>query len=291
MYTIKRAAELTGVPAATLRAWERRYDLVEPRRTDAGYRLYDDEAVARVTRMATLIADGWSASTAAAEVHRLLGPDSATLPPSPATDGPTATAELVAAAAAMDPAEVSRVLDEQLARTPFESVVDDWLMPTLEEVGQAWEDGRVSIAGEHLVAHAVLRRLSAAFDAAPGRPGGPRVIVGLPAGVHHELGIFAFAVVLRRHGVDVVYLGPDLPAPAWRDALETHGASCAVLGVPRRRDARPAREVVEALHDVDDTLTILVGGGHQDELDGTRTTRLGHLIGPAAAEVAALLPA
>ena len=62
-----------------------------------------------------------------------------------------------------------------------------------------------------------------------------------------------------------------------------------MLGVPRRRDARPAREVVEALHDVDDTLRILVGGGHQDELDGTRTTRLGHLIGPAAAEVAALL--
>lgn len=289
MYTIKRAAELTGVPAATLRAWERRYDLVEPRRTDAGYRLYDDEAVARVTQMAALVADGWSASTAAAEVHRRLGPDGATLPPSPTMDGPTATARLVEAAAAMDPAGVAQILDEQLARTPFESVVDDWLMPTLEEVGRAWEDGRVSIAGEHLVAHAVLRRLSAAFDAAPGRPGGPRVIVGLPAGVHHELGIFAFAVVLRRLAVDVVYLGPDLPAPAWRDALETHGASCAVLGVPRRRDARPAREVVEALHHVDDTLTILVGGGHQDELDGTRTTRLGHLIAPAAAEVAALV--
>src|SRR5690606_34563099 len=142
---------------------------------------------ARVTQMATLVADGWSASTAAAEVHRRLGPDGATLPPSPTMDGPTATARLVAAAAAMDPTEVSRILDEQLARTPFESVVDDWLMPTLEEVGRAWEDGRVSIAGEHLVAHAVLRRLSAAFDAAPGRPGGPRVIVGLPAGVHHEL--------------------------------------------------------------------------------------------------------
>ena len=45
MYTIKRAAEITGVPAATLRAWERRYAIIQPERTDSGYRLYDDESV------------------------------------------------------------------------------------------------------------------------------------------------------------------------------------------------------------------------------------------------------
>ena len=70
MYTIKRAAELTGVSAATLRAWERRYDVVEPQRTDAGYRLYDDEALARLRTMAELVADGWTASNAAAEAVR-----------------------------------------------------------------------------------------------------------------------------------------------------------------------------------------------------------------------------
>lgn len=70
MYTIKRAAELTGVPAATLRAWERRYDVVQPQRTDAGYRLYDDETLARLHTMAELVADGWPASSAAAEAGR-----------------------------------------------------------------------------------------------------------------------------------------------------------------------------------------------------------------------------
>ena len=54
MYTIKRAAQLTGVPETSLRAWERRYAGVSPRRTDAGYRLYNEEDLARLGRMREL---------------------------------------------------------------------------------------------------------------------------------------------------------------------------------------------------------------------------------------------
>jgi DNA-binding transcriptional MerR regulator len=76
MYTIKRAAERAGVPVTSLRAWERRYgvvrpartDAVRPARTDAGYRLCDDAAVARLQTMRRLIAAGWSASAAAGMV-------------------------------------------------------------------------------------------------------------------------------------------------------------------------------------------------------------------------------
>lgn len=296
MYTIKRAAELSGVPAATLRAWERRYGLVEPERTDAGYRLYDDDAVDRVRDMATLVADGWSASTAAAEVSRRRAapvapatPEAAAAPePTPAV-GADMTRRLIDAASVMDATGVARVLDERFALGSFESVVDEWLLPTLDEVGNGWADQRISIAGEHLVAHAVLRRLAAAYEAAASRPGGPTVVVGLPGGAHHELGIFAFAVALRRRGVDVVYLGPNLPAPAWRAALESHTSRIAVLAVPQRRDLKAARDVVDALQDADSAMRIFVGGGHQDDLDAPGVIRLGHTIGTAAAEVSALL--
>lgn len=312
MYTIKRAAELTGVPAATLRAWERRYDVVEPQRTEAGYRLYDDETLARLRTMAELVADGWTASNAAAEAGRRHSgtgspspaPSATPDPPAPSrADGPQveappshpstppssgdeATRRLLDAAAAMDPAGVAAVLDERFATGSFEAVVDDWLMPALVELGEAWADGRITVAGEHLVAHTVLRRLAAAYDAAASRTGGPRVIVGLPAGAHHELGIFAFAVALRRLGVDVVYLGADLPTDAWTAALTAHTARCVVIGVPRRPDARAARTLVGTLADYDG-VTVCVGGSHQDDVEAA--TRLGHAVGPAAAEVSRLL--
>lgn len=76
-----------------------------------------------------------------------------------------------------------------------ETVIADWLLPALRALGAAWERGDVSIAGEHLASHAILRRLSAAFEAAPRSASGRRLVVGLPAGSRHELGALAFAVL------------------------------------------------------------------------------------------------
>lgn len=162
-------------------------------------------------------------------------------------------------------------------------------MPALEEVGRAWAQGRISVAGEHLVSHAVLRRLAAAYDAAASHTGGPSVIIGLPAGVHHELGVFAFAVALRRLGVNTVHLGPNLPAPAWSTALDAHAARHAVISVPGPTDVPAARELVETLRSSHDDATVFVGGGRQDDLDLPGVIRLGHAIAPAAAQVASLL--
>ena len=67
-YTVKQVASLTGVPATTLRAWERRYGVVSPARTESRYRHYTDDEVARLRRMADLIADGTPASLAASQV-------------------------------------------------------------------------------------------------------------------------------------------------------------------------------------------------------------------------------
>ncbi len=61
MYTIKPAAQLTGVPEASfLRAWERRYGVWVPHRSESGYRLYDEEALAVISTMRRLIGDGWT---------------------------------------------------------------------------------------------------------------------------------------------------------------------------------------------------------------------------------------
>ncbi|WP_338751731.1 MerR family transcriptional regulator [Janibacter alittae] len=305
MYTIKRAAELTGVPAATLRAWERRYGVIEPERTEAGYRVYDEESLARIRALASLVADGWTPSQAAKEVARV-APTAKGAPPGPeivlrtlaadpipadASAAGNRTEHLVDAAARLDAAAVARVLDERFAAGSFESVVDGWLMPALAEVGDAWADQRISVAGEHLVAHAVLRRLATSYDAAASRPGGPTVIVGLPAEVHHELGIFAFAVALRRGGLDVVYLGPNLPADAWCAAMDVHVARCAVLAIPRAQDAPAAQAVIDALSASHPTVPVAVGGDRQGDVGGALVTALGHALGPAAAALTASLTA
>src|SRR5687768_4377816 len=197
MFTIRRAAAMTGVPEATLRAWERRYAVVVPRRTESGYRIYAESDIETILEMQALLRAGWAPREAARQVR---GGDSAPQ----RQRSPTRAAErLLTAAARLDAMAVESVLDDAFARGSFESVVDGWLMPALGEVGTAWHEGRLGVAGEHLVSAAVGRRLSGAFQAAARHEGAPHVLTGLASGCRHELGLLAFATALRRAGMDV----------------------------------------------------------------------------------------
>jgi DNA-binding transcriptional MerR regulator/methylmalonyl-CoA mutase cobalamin-binding subunit len=300
MYTIKRASEMVGVPVATLRAWQRRYGVVNPGRSVSGYRLYGAADIAVLRRMHALVASGWSPKEAAAAVASAeadLEKERTDMlrdePPRSrsAQRAGTAPLDLVAAAAALDPAAITRLLDDHFATGSFEQVVDGWLLPELERLGQAWADGAVSVAGEHLAAAAVQRRLSAAFDAAALDSGrSPLLLTGLPPGCRHELGILAFATAARRQGLAVVYLGPDLPLRDWLTAADRHQPDAVVIAVPTLSDVVPALEIVEGLagrHEL-----IGIGGRHQDavlqrvgRLGSRSAVPLGQSIAGAASQL------
>ncbi len=292
MYTIKHASEVTGVSVATLRAWERRYGIVTPRRTEAGYRLYDAEAVHALRVMTRLVMEGWAPRQAAAETLRRIesGDDAAPVVLDDAGDSaePVETAAFVDAAARLDAVTLAEVLDERFSRGSFESVVDGWLMPALQALGEGWAQGRVSVAGEHLAASAVQRRLAAAYDAAASRASGPRVIVGLPPGARHELGALAFATAARRAGLAASYLGADLPAADWSLAVTAHRAAAAVLSAARGTELDGLRSVVTRLRADSPDLVVAVGGAERDEAP-PGCLRLEHEIGVAAAQLASML--
>lgn len=265
-FTVKQVAGLTGVPAATLRAWERRYAVVEPERTASRYRLYGDHEVARLTRMAELVAAGTPASLAAEEVVRAIpmpsaergdSPTARPLPSGADQPGGPGTDLLVAAARTFDAALLDRVLDEAFARGSFESVVEGWLMPALGDLGTAWAEGRVDVAGEHFVSAAVQRRLAHWFEAAGVAAGAPVVLVGMPAGSFHQLAAIAFATFLRRNGMDVRYLGADVPEEGWSRAVDQLRPAAVVVGVPTLADVDSAAAAVRAL---DGRVATLVGG-------------------------------
>lgn len=273
MLTIRRVASLTGVPEHTLRAWERRYDLVHPARTESGYRVYGEADLARITAMHRLVEAGWSPRSAAEEVALGRFGDAGLDP----------YAELIEAAAAMDAERIARTVDDHLRHARFEAAVDHWLMPALDRLGRAWAAGTVSVAGEHLVAHVVTRRLHAIYDAVPrGRHQAP-VIVGAPPGVEHVLGLLAFAVATSRAGLPTVYLGAQVPLDAWTDAAVRLRPRFAVTSVPRRRDAASAAGVLDRL--TSQTILVRVGGRFQ-HLVGEPEHRLGHSVGAAASLLA-----
>ena len=273
MYTIKEAAQRTGVNVALLRAWERRYGIVAPVRTEAGYRIYDDAAIGRIRAMRTLVTDGWSPRQAAAHITSTQAKEFplGALAAQPLDTRPLTEQSrmLVEAAARIDGPAIERALDDIFAMGSFERMVDDHLYPALVALGDAWARGEVDVAGEHAASAAALRRLGMAFDAAGSSGAGDAsVLVGLPPGSRHELPALGFATALRRAGISATYLGPDVPIRSWVTAVGQAHARTAVIGVSTAEDVAGAAAVVAALRDRHPELLIAVGGRHNRELSG-----------------------
>jgi methanogenic corrinoid protein MtbC1 len=289
VYTVKHAAALTGIPAETLRIWERRYGVVAPVRSEGGYRLYDDAAIARLTAMHALVEAGWAPRLAAEQVASgtTLGRVEGMEEPQDLEPDGSDLDLLVRLAGDLDPRVLARELDEVFRRADTDDFLDEWLMPALQRLGHAWQRGEVSVAGEHFVSAALQRRLATVLDAAVAPDVAPRVLVGLARGSRHELGVLAFAVALTRAGAEVVYVGGDLPTDSWVVAATTQRPSAVVLGVPSADDVPAVRDVVAALRAVRPELPVYVGGGHQEDVAAGEP--LGHVLRDAAAVVSARL--
>lgn len=290
MYTIRQAAIRTGLSVALLRVWERRYGVVEPTRTPAGYRLYDDDAIARLAAMQQLVTEGWAPRQAA---QRVLEPgvDLRALRPAPAGEasppttspdlGPTGlpssvrslasraddgqrdlaiVAGFLTAARDLDVPAMDRILDECFAAQRFELAIEGAVSPALRAIGSSWAEGTIDVAHEHAASETIRRRLARFFDAAGTGDRVPRVIVGLPPGGQHEIGAFAFSVAGRRAGLDILYLGANVPVESWLRGVRETRASVVVLGVVTLSDVDSAHEVVEALRSAADPPICLFGG-------------------------------
>lgn len=281
MYTIKQAALRSGVNVALLRAWERRYGIVAPMRTDSGYRLYDEAAIDRLRAMRSLVDAGWSARQAAERVASASPEEIGVMAPAEQSEAnevapvDATTDAFVAGAARIEPAAVERALDDMFAAGSFERVVEDRLFPALRALGDAWGSGTVDVAGEHAASSAVARRLSMAFEAAASPAAGRApILVGLPPGVRHELGALAFATAARRAGLAVVYLGADVPVDSWIAATEQTDARAICFGVVIDRDVPAADEVVRAVRAARPDVLIAVGGAESSEVGDGAVLRL-----------------
>ncbi|MBI4901014.1 MAG: MerR family transcriptional regulator [Actinobacteria bacterium] len=270
VYAVKQVSALTGVSEATLRVWERRYKVVAPARSAGGYRLYDDDQVATLRAMAALVHDGVPASIAARTIQgsEVRGEGSEVRAEGSA-NGEGASFDLVAAAALLDPGLVHAVLTDAFAASSFDDVVDEWLPSELQRLGEAWQTGRLTVAQEHFASAAVTRQLSTRFEEAQPRGGAP-VLVGLPQGGRHEVMLLAFAVCLRRAGVNTIYLGADVPLDDWTTVASEVGARAAVLGVHLEEDVVPAQSVVDRLAALRPPVPVRVGGRNRHRIAGAR---------------------
>jgi DNA-binding transcriptional MerR regulator len=234
---IGELARRSGVSPELLRAWERRYGLLEPVRTGGGYRLYSDDDEARVVAMRAHLASGMSAAQAA-QLAR-----TGSVPGAADTD---LAGDLWAALDAFDDAAAQRAFDRLVAALSFETIARVAVIPYLHRLGERWRDGDASVAQEHF-ASALLRGRLLGLARGWDRGLGPRALLACPPGERHDLGLVIFGLALREHGWRVTYLGPDTPIETIAAAAETLEPDAVVLCALTAAHFEAARAPIAAL--------------------------------------------
>ncbi len=254
MYTITKAAELVRVTPARLRAWELQYGIVQAHRDEQGTRLYDEDQIDMLRAMAAMVQRGLAPGRAAQLVQQAFARYSAdqaaeTNRATHEMDRMITEADLVKAAAELEPRTLHQMLGRMLRPEQgiaLEQVFDDWLLPQFQRLGWSWEEGQIVVAQEHFVTAAVMRVLTRCFDELE-EGDGPVVMMGLPPGSRHELGLLCFAICARLRGLQVVYLGADVPLSTWLEAVRLRRPRAAVTAASMRRDAISAGRVADML--------------------------------------------
>jgi DNA-binding transcriptional MerR regulator len=262
---IGELARRSGVSADLLRAWERRYALLEPLRSPGGYRLYSSDDEARVRSMQAHLAQGLSA----AEAARLAREAPAAAP----RNGVPAelAGALWSALDAFDDAGAQAAFDRLVATFSIETVAATAVLPYLRTLGDRWRDGDASIAQEHFAAgllRARLLGLARGWD----RGAGPRALLACPSGEHHDLGLIILGLALRDRGWRVTFLGPDTPLETVAAAADQLAPDVIVLSSLTREPlaaGEPCIARMAALRPV-----LLAGPGADAELAERSSARL-----------------
>jgi DNA-binding transcriptional MerR regulator len=255
---IGELARRTGTSPELLRAWEQRYSLLHPQRSEGGFRLYSDSDEARVLRTKALISEGLSAAEAA---RRALAPGGSELQeePSPAADG--LAVELREALDRFDEDGANRALDRLLATLSLETVMQQILLPYLHLLGARWASGKISVAQEHFASSLIRGRLlglARGWGAGTGRS----LLLACPPGEEHDLGLIIFGIAAWRRGWRVTYLGQDTPLDTIEQAVATVEPTLVVLAVA---EGTPIAPYTQELRTLAGRIPVALGGGIRPE--------------------------
>lgn len=219
-FTIKSVASQTGIRPVTLRAWERRHEVLTPHRADNRYRLYSERDVAILRWLKNRVDEGISISSAVSELRSMTVNNAwpEALPVAPTqqqggSDTPPAqyARQLFQALIRHDENRASDLLREVHALFNLMTVCTQIIVPALRDIGEAWYRGEIRITTEHFASAYLRGKMLSLLQAYPSRRNAPNILIGCGPLEQHELGSLMMAVLLRSEGFRVEYLGPDIP--------------------------------------------------------------------------------
>lgn len=243
-FNLKVVLKETGIAADTLRAWERRYGLPMPQRSAGGHRLYSQRDIETIKWLMKRQEEGLSISRAvdlwneqiASGQDPLAGSAPAGAPivnlvPAQSADTTldSLRAQWVEACMNFSESIAEQVLNQAFSMFPVEAVCIEVLQKGMSEVGELWYENRSSVQQEHFASALAIRRLDALLSASPAPTRDQTVIIGCPPNEWHTFTPLLLALLARRRGLNVLYLGANVPPSQFTETVKNTRANMVVL--------------------------------------------------------------
>lgn len=277
LYPIRTVSAITGINPVTLRAWERRYGLVKPRRTDTGHRVYSARDIDKINRAIALVERGHSISQVAAMLEAASNSVAAPDDVAGNTWSDYRTRMLTAISAFRED-ELDEIYNEILALFSLSIVNSEVIVPLLKQLGERWETGAGSIAEEHFFAFYLRNKLGARFHHRGQRNLGPLLISACLPRDSHEAGLLLFSLAALDQGYRLVNLGANMPMEDLPMVARRAGADGLVLsGRMQPENDILGRQLAQLVHR--SPVPVFIGGRvstrHHDRIEQSGAFALG----------------
>jgi MerR family transcriptional regulator, light-induced transcriptional regulator len=293
LYPIRTLAELTGVPAITLRAWERRYGLLKPQRTPKGHRLYSTQDIELIKNVVNLLNQNLSISEAVRRIKQ--GPETATTASHEAADDWNRMQQgLLAQVEAFNEEALDSLYNQALSLYPIDLVTEHVILPVLETLGTRWTERESGIAEEHFFTAYLRNKLGARLHHEARRARGQALLAACLPEEHHELGLLMFCLAAMGRGYRIIYLGPDMPLAQIHLAAKKTGAAGVVLSGSTVTHTAALQKALAAVRS-QLGIPLMIGGrfskDHHKLIENLGVTSLGIHQATALQQLELLLPA
>ncbi|EQC52800.1 MerR family transcriptional regulator [Bacteriovorax sp. DB6_IX] len=243
-FNIQVASNISGVSIHTLRAWEKRYQAVTPKRTETGRRVYSDDDIKKLKALNDLCSLGHSISSIANkemnELQELLQKhgathsveaDTAVITSNPALSKETLNHLLMALEGNRLDIISHELYNLRMTISPRELALEV-ISPLMGMVGKYSEEGRISIVQEHALSSIIKFHLGKFVFRSyeEKRKAGDLYIITTPENEYHEFGILLASLLCTHYGKNFFYLGPNLPAQSLAEAINSLGGNKIILG-------------------------------------------------------------
>lgn len=221
-FTISDIENLTGIKAHTLRIWEQRYDFFQPKRKESKHRIYDNDDLKRLLRVAFLYHQGWKISKIALLSEAEINNTVAQSPAGPA-DYASHIAQLLDAMLSFNEHDFKKVLNEIIEKVGFENAIVYVCYPYLVRVGNLWATNHAIPAQEHFSSYLIQNRVIVETECLPVSDQAPEIILLCPQGEFHELSLLFIQYLLRKNQWSTLYLGTNVTLTELNEVVRASG--------------------------------------------------------------------